>query len=216
MIPLSPSPSTPEMVLLDEPNTVNEDIIKPLTILVVDDSESSRKMITRLLTISGHDCYEARDGNAAVNMISMSEFRGSKSESDGDKERGDCGLDSVTVDVVLMDNHMPGMTGTTHSSALLLPLLSFSLLLSFLFFFLFIFFSLFSFLSFCLLFFYFFIFLLLVILTDMNDAPSQSTQNIKDAFSFFYLNHFFLFLNLIFLLFIFYYQGLSPQKRSAN
>lgn len=120
MIPLSPSPSTPEMVLLDEPNTVNEDSIKPLTILVVDDSESSRKMITRLLTISGHDCYEARDGNAAINMISMSEFRGSKSECYGDKERGDCGIDSVTVDVVLMDNHMPGMTGTLHSSPLLL------------------------------------------------------------------------------------------------
>lgn len=123
MIPLSPSPSTPEMVLCDEPNTINEDNMKPLTILVVDDSESSRKMITRLLTISGHDCYEARDGNAAVNMISMSEFRGSKSECDGDKERGDCGLDSVTVDVVLMDNHMPGMTGTLHYSPPLLLLL---------------------------------------------------------------------------------------------
>ena len=108
----SPSPSPSEKIRREKPNIVDEDDVKPLTILVVDDSESSRKMITRLLTISGHDCYEARDGNAAVNMISMSESRGSKSEFCGDKDR-DFGMDSVTVDVVLMDNHMPGMTGTS-------------------------------------------------------------------------------------------------------
>lgn len=113
----SPSPTQSQKTRCEKPNIATEDDVKPLTILVVDDSESSRKMITRLLTISGHDCYEARDGNAAVNMISMSESRGSKSECCGDKDR-EFGHDSVTVDVVLMDNHMPGMTGTTSFTCL--------------------------------------------------------------------------------------------------
>ena len=116
----SPGPSSPsssDRIRNEQSNMINEDDMKPLTILVVDDSETSRKMITRLLTISGHDCYEARDGNAAVNMISLSESRGSKTDCRGDKDK-EFGIDSVTVDVVLMDNHMPGMTGTASFSFL--------------------------------------------------------------------------------------------------
>lgn len=79
---------------------------KPLTILVVDDSETSRKMTIKLLTKCGHHCHEAGNGHDALYTIS------------GICEGNCCNRGSVkvSVDAVLMDHHMPLMSGNSNST----------------------------------------------------------------------------------------------------
>ena len=78
-----------------------KNMTKPLSVLVVDDSETSRKMVVKLLKMRGHICYEAKDGAAAVEMIS------SLYGYDSDLRPA-----FATIDAVLMDNHMPHLSGT--------------------------------------------------------------------------------------------------------
>ena len=70
------------------------EIGKTCTILIVDDSKVNRVMLTRLLTSMGHICYDACDGAVAVDMYQ-------------DYLRKGC-----TIDVVLLDSHMPNMNGS--------------------------------------------------------------------------------------------------------
>lgn len=62
--------------------------LSPRTILVVDDEDMVRTVITRLLTIRGHDVIAVESAHAALDI-----------------------LDSRNWDLVLTDQGMPGMTG---------------------------------------------------------------------------------------------------------
>ena len=61
-------------------------------------------MVMRLLKMQGHICYEAKDGAAAVEMISS--LYGYNSDPKPA---------FATIDAVLMDKHMPHLTGTQHT-----------------------------------------------------------------------------------------------------
>jgi CheY-like chemotaxis protein len=69
-----------------------------LCILVVDDSDTNRKFLTRILQNHGHTCDQAGDGSEAVEMVS---------ESMGQYN------DSKHYDAVLLDYEMPIMNGPT-------------------------------------------------------------------------------------------------------
>jgi hypothetical protein len=88
--------------------TLLQSTAKPLTILVVDDSESSRKMTMKLLTMCGHSCHEAKDGYDALHTIT--------DMCEGD--RCNSGRVRATVDAVLMDHHMPLMSGKSRNVSL--------------------------------------------------------------------------------------------------
>ena len=90
-------------------NTATEKLIKtnlstlllkvaPLTILVVDDSYSNRKMLCYLLERLGHTVVEAEDGHEAVAEV----MRSILNKGDPSIEQYDC---------VLMDYNMPKMNG---------------------------------------------------------------------------------------------------------
>lgn len=96
------------------PKTLLNSDAKSLTILVVDDSETSRKITMKLLTMCGHRCQEAKDGYDALHTISS-------------MCGGECckkGEAKAAVDAVLMDHHMPLMSGNSkhkpHTHTLLL------------------------------------------------------------------------------------------------
>lgn len=82
-----------------------QDLAK-LRILVVDDADTNRKFLTRILANHGHICDQARDGSEAVEMVTES----MKSIQASDVESFDnCG----TYDAVLLDYEMPIMNGPT-------------------------------------------------------------------------------------------------------
>lgn len=60
-------------------------------ILVVDDSDASRKLVSNGLAKQGYQCVEADDGSTALEILE--------------------GQGLTTFDAVLMDNDMPGLTG---------------------------------------------------------------------------------------------------------
>lgn len=62
-----------------------------LKVLIVDDSEMVRKMMTRLVRLMNFDCIEADDGDTAVEIIRVNSEHG--------------------IELVLMDNEMPRMRG---------------------------------------------------------------------------------------------------------
>lgn len=68
---------------------------RPLRILVVDDSDMNRKLLTRLLQNQGHQCDQAVDGVEAVNQVKQSI------------------ADSNPYDTILLDYEMPVMNGPT-------------------------------------------------------------------------------------------------------
>jgi signal transduction histidine kinase len=74
--------------------------LRPMQLLVVDDSRLNRKMLLKCLRADGHTCYEAEDGSEAVAMV---------------KERIGYGTggDGRPFDAVLMDFVMPNMDGPT-------------------------------------------------------------------------------------------------------
>lgn len=75
-----------------------------LRILVVDDSDTNRKFLTRILQNHGHTCNQARNGREAVDAITKSmecdEFADDGSMNDGE-----------FYDAVLLDYEMPIMNG---------------------------------------------------------------------------------------------------------
>jgi len=77
-----------------------------LRILVVDDSDTNRKFLSRILANHGHTCDQARDGSIAVEMVSES----MKSIEANDIESFD---ESGQYDAVLLDYEMPVMNGPT-------------------------------------------------------------------------------------------------------
>ena len=72
---------------------------KKLNILVVDDVQSNRKLLCRLLERSGH-----RTGNAENGAIALEMIKENIKLSDGDDGRYNC---------ILMDYEMPEMNGPT-------------------------------------------------------------------------------------------------------
>jgi len=75
----------------DEGDAAYED--SKLNILVVDDANSNRKLLKRLLKLKGHETAEAENGQIAVNMVKDAEASGKH------------------FDLVLMDYEMPVMIG---------------------------------------------------------------------------------------------------------
>merc|ERR1711935_285389 len=91
-----PSPDSDKRQLLhadnsDEGDNTYED--SKLNILIVDDANSNRKLLRRLLKLKGHETAEAENGQIAVNMVREAE-RANKH-----------------YDLVLMDYEMPVMIG---------------------------------------------------------------------------------------------------------
>jgi len=70
------------------------------SVLVVDDSGPSRKVLCRLLRNAGYTCYEAADGEDCV--AKMTQFR----------------QDGQAIDMVFMDFEMPKMNGPDATQAL--------------------------------------------------------------------------------------------------
>ncbi len=70
------------------------------SVLVVDDSGPSRKVLCRLLRNAGYTCYEAADGEDCVTK--MAQFR----------------QDGQAIDMVFMDFEMPKMNGPDATQAL--------------------------------------------------------------------------------------------------
>lgn len=70
---------------------------QPLKVLLVDDSNITRKLVERSLASIGAQCTHARNGREAMEKVQQS--------MEGDVEE-DCGFD-----VILMDHYMPEMTG---------------------------------------------------------------------------------------------------------
>ena len=71
-----------------------------LNILIVDDSQPSRKILAQLLGLAGHMCTQADDGLAAVTEISLMMMK---------REEGE--QMHTQYDAVLMDSRMPKMNG---------------------------------------------------------------------------------------------------------
>jgi signal transduction histidine kinase/ActR/RegA family two-component response regulator len=69
--------------------------VEPLQVLVVDDSNMNRKLLTRLLSLHGHVCHQAEDGALAVQSVKDLMASGSR------------------YDAILMDYEMPVMDGPT-------------------------------------------------------------------------------------------------------
>jgi signal transduction histidine kinase/CheY-like chemotaxis protein len=70
------------------------------TVLVVDDSPSSRKMVCRLLKLAGYETHQACDGVECLEMFASLTRRG------------------VTIDLILMDFEMPNMNGPSATKEL--------------------------------------------------------------------------------------------------
>lgn len=62
---------------------------QPLSVLVVDDSETARALTRHMLSFEGHEVHEARDGKDALRKL----------------EQG------LYVDMILLDLNMPRMNG---------------------------------------------------------------------------------------------------------
>ena len=79
----------------------------PRKILVIDDSSACRKMIMKLLSLSGHQCIEAESAQAGIDVISRMMNDTVNCSHHVHEDNCDCG----NIDVVLIDNHMPHMSG---------------------------------------------------------------------------------------------------------
>jgi CheY-like chemotaxis protein len=73
---------------------------KGLSILIVDDAASNRKMLKKLLLSCGHNVFEAKDGIECLELLDCS----SDSSSGANSKIG-------KIDVLLIDDHMPRMDG---------------------------------------------------------------------------------------------------------
>lgn len=76
--------------------SVQQQRVSNLHFMVVDDSKLNRKAVTRLLTVAGHSVTEAAGGQEFLNAMAANAANPLKPQ----------------VDVVLIDNFMPGMNGS--------------------------------------------------------------------------------------------------------
>ena len=84
--------------------TIDADLSrKKYRLLVVDDSQLSRKMLCKTMRVAGHECDEAGDG-----LIALTKVRDKLAMGDG----------SHMYDAVLMDTNMPNMDGPTSAKAM--------------------------------------------------------------------------------------------------
>ena len=80
----------------------------PMTVLVVDDSSLNRKILMRRLRVEGFVCYEADDGDSAVQMIRNSLIQqASTSSSSPSALETPIRYDVVTLDNVSRHHHHP-------------------------------------------------------------------------------------------------------------
>ena len=70
-----------------------DDGMSELKILLVDDSKSNRKLLDRLMTLRGHRCEQAEDGQIGLEMVTRAESFGQP------------------YDLIFMDYEMPNMNG---------------------------------------------------------------------------------------------------------
>ena len=80
-----------------------------LTILAVDDTALSRKMMARLLRTAGHEVLEAEDGVDCLQVMHCT-VQGPAVPLSGPNRSGNIGLNTA-VDIILIDENMPNMTG---------------------------------------------------------------------------------------------------------
>lgn len=85
--------ASPNPMVDDAPLENDAALFRPLKILLVDDCRSSRKLLSRLLHLEGHDCDEARDGNEALKLVDQQAQGG------------------TPYDSILLDDQMPHMDG---------------------------------------------------------------------------------------------------------
>ena len=83
----------------DSPKNSPSSRVEPLHFLIVDDVLLNRRMVHRLLSTYDFHISEAQDGKDCMSVLEGVESGGGK------------------IDVVLMDNCMPVMTGKTHTLA---------------------------------------------------------------------------------------------------
>ena len=70
---------------------------------MVDDSHLNRRLMSQMLTTDGHECLLAEDGLAAIALVA--------GHATTDESRNKGGNVDRNIDVILMDNNMPRMTG---------------------------------------------------------------------------------------------------------
>lgn len=106
------SPVEAEPLVFQQPQQPSWE--RGLTILIVDDTPTNRKMLKKLLTSAGHKVFEAVDG---VDCLEQLDFR---RDADTIYKQGPFGCASSLppIDIVLMDEHMPRMEGPECTSTL--------------------------------------------------------------------------------------------------
>jgi CheY-like chemotaxis protein len=92
---ITPTDSVEKRTITDIPH-----LLRPLELLVVDDSRLNRKMLLKCLRADGHTCCEAEDGLEAIAMVKERIGHGT-------------GGHGRPFDAVLMDFIMPNMDGPT-------------------------------------------------------------------------------------------------------
>ena len=85
----------------------SQQVASNLRLLIVDDSDTNRKFLTRILQNHGHTCDQASNGSEAVDAVVQSMASDGSFSSDGAHSNGE------HYDAVLLDFEMPIMNGPT-------------------------------------------------------------------------------------------------------
>ena len=83
--------------------------------LVVDDSMLNRKMLIRVLTKEGFQCYEADDGSTAIEFIMKTMYGRPETPAESEKYLNEPAMPS-RIDVILMDYVMEKINGPDATS----------------------------------------------------------------------------------------------------
>lgn len=101
---VAPSPVGP-CLRVRELTHEEEEVKNRLSVLVVDDSASTRKILCKVLVAHGYSAYSANNGQCCLDLFD-------EAESKGD---GEC---PSIFDIIIMDDSMPILTGTETVSIL--------------------------------------------------------------------------------------------------